>query len=141
MPATFDDIGLRFLYPDNWIIAAGADDRGSCGVMFDLPTRGFFLIELADTCASDDEVIEQVVATVAAEYDEVERETVTLPDAGENERAVELQFYFLDMLIQSRIMVIYAGEQRLLIQIQAESRDFDAGEPVFAAILKQLREV
>lgn len=139
MPATFDDFGIRFLYPDNWIVAARAGDSATQGVTLELPSGGFFSIEQADTEISEDELLDQVAKTVSNEYDEVERETIELDDAQLSERAIELRFYYLDLLIVSRIVLISAGNQRLLVQIQAESRDFDANELVFGAIFKQLR--
>ncbi len=139
MPATFDDFGIRFLYPDNWVVAGRSDDTGTPGVTLELPTGGFVSVERADTSLPEDELLDEVAKTVAKEYDEVEREEIELEDSALSERAIELRFYYLDLIVMSRIILLTAGDLRLLVQFQAESRDFDANELVFDAILKQLR--
>jgi hypothetical protein len=139
MPATFDDFGIRFLYPDNWAVAGRSMDSGIQGVTFELPGGGFLSIEQSDKTISEDEILDEVAKTVAKEYEEVERESIELNNAGPNDRAIELRFYYLDLLIQSRIVLMNAGGQRLLVQIQAENRDFDSNELVFEAIFTQLR--
>jgi hypothetical protein len=52
---------------------------------------------------------------------------------------VDFRFYYLDLLITSRLVIVATDEATLVVQMQAESRDFDANEMVFAAILKQIR--
>ncbi len=141
MPATFEDFGIRFLYPDNWEVAGRSMDNAVQGVTFELPGGGFLSVEQADKTISEDEILDEVARAVAKEYDEVERESIELKDAGPEERAIELRFYYLDLFIQSRIVLMNAGDQRLLVQIQAENRDFDKNEPVFDAILTQLRAI
>lgn len=141
MPATFEDFGIRFLYPDNWEVAGRSMDNAVQGVTFELPGGGFLSVEQADKTISEDEILDEVAKAVAKEYDEVERESIELKNAGPEERAIELRFYYLDLFIQSRIVLMNAGNQRLLVQIQAENRDFDKNELVFDAILTQLRAI
>ncbi len=139
VPATFESFGIKFLYPDNWSAAARSEDEGDTGVTLEMPSGGFFSIELEDEGLSEDEVIERVRVAIAEEFDEVEVEEVTLEAAGDRERCVEMRFYYLDLLVVSRLVLLNKGGETLVVQMQAESRDFDANEPVFAAILQQLR--
>ena len=141
MPATFEDFGIRFLYPDNWEVAGRSMDNAVQGVTFELPGGGFLSVEQADKTISEDEILDEVAKAVAKEYDEVERESIEIKNGGPEDRAIELRFYYLDLFIQSRIVLMNAGNQRLLVQIQAENRAFDKNEPVFDAILTQLRAV
>ncbi len=139
MPATFDSFGIHFLYPDNWKIAQRPEDEGGEGVTMELPSGGFFSIERDQQGLLDEELIEDVSDTIAEEYDEIERGDIVLDDAGDDERTVDFRFYYLDLLIVSRLILITLGDSRYLIQMQAESRDFDSNEMVLAAILKQIR--
>ncbi|QDT08973.1 hypothetical protein [Planctomycetes bacterium K23_9] len=139
MPATFESFGIKFLYPDNWTAAERSEDEGDTGVTLEMPSGGFFSIELEDEGLSEAEVIERVRAAIAEEFGTVEVSDVTLDGAGENEKAVEMGFYYLDLLVVSRLVLINAVAETLIIQMQAESRDFDQNEAVFAAILQQLR--
>ena len=139
MPATFDSFGVKFLYPDNWTIAERAEDESEEGMTLELPSGGFFSIELEDEGLSDEEIIDRVHDTLKAEYHEIEVESIQLDGAAEDERTTELRFYYLDLLIISRVILVKKDGETLVVQIQAESRDFDSNEQVFAAILQQLR--
>lgn len=139
MPATFESFGIRFLYPDNWTVAARAEDESDDGVTLELPSGGFFSIELEDEGRSDDEVIDRVAATIREEYQEIETEPVILAGASEGETCIDMRFYYLDLLIISRLILIKLQGETLIIQVQAESRDFDENERVIEAILQQIR--
>ena len=140
MTAQFDSLGVTFLYPENWVVSERPDGELDSGVTLELPSGGFFSIEKDDSLLPDDELIQQIVSAIVAEYDDVEQEEIEMEQIGENDRAYELRFYYLDLLVICRLIMMARGEERLLIQMQAESRDFDANEMVFAAILKQIFE-
>ena len=53
MPATFESLGLNFLYPDNWVIAPRSAEEGIDGATFELPSGGFFSIERVDRLGPD----------------------------------------------------------------------------------------
>lgn len=137
MPATFDAFGLRFMYPDNWKVSSREDDEGERGLTLELPSGGFFSIEIDDESLTDGESIQRASDAILAEYPDAEKEVIS--DAPD-QLASEFQFFYLDMLIISRLLVLNCDEERLLIQIQAESREFEKNAMVFEAILKQIRD-
>ena len=139
MPATFDSFGIKFLYPDNWKVTDRAEDESSDGVTLELPSGGFFTIEREHEGQIEEEIIEEMSDSFEQEYGEVEREDFQLTDAGLEERAVDFRFYYLDLVIVSRLIIMHLHGSTFLFQMQAESRDFDANQMVFAAILKQIR--
>ena len=139
MPTSFESFGIKFLYPDNWVEVERAEDEGKDGVTLELPTGGFFTIEREHEGQIDEEIIEELSEAFEQEYEQVERENIVLQDASPNERAVEFRFYYLDLLVISRAVILHIDESTYLIQMQAESRDFDTNEMVFSAILKQIR--
>ncbi|QEG02042.1 hypothetical protein Mal15_61250 [Stieleria maiorica] len=144
MPAQFDSFGIRFLYPDNWSVADRGEDEGDQGATLDFPGGGFFSLELTGAEAVGP-LIDRIVSTIAADYEDLEREDVTLDVLPAGTAVTDLRFYYLDLLIISRIAVLKQGNDSspddvLLVQMQAESRDFDKNEPVFAAILKQIAD-
>lgn len=139
MPATFQSSEIKFLYPDNWTVVQRHEDEGADGVTLELPKGGFFSLEKESEGQLEDELIEEVFETIETEYGEVEREEIlegVLPD----ERTVEFRFFYLDLVIISRLMILKLGDSTYCLQLQAESRDFEANEMVLAAILKQIRE-
>ena len=136
MPATFDSLGIQFLYPENWQ-AGDVDEESGEGVVLELPSGGFFSIQKNLEAISDHAVLDQVTAAIESDYPDAEVEDVTLevaPDLASR----EFRFFYLDLLIISRALVLHAGDDQLLIQIQAESQAFEENEMVFAAILKQI---
>lgn len=140
MPATFESFGIKFLYPDNWKEIERPEDEGSDGVTLELPTGGFFSIEKEHEGQQVSEIIKQVANSIADDYEEIEREEVLLPESLPNEKTIDFRFYYLDLLIVSRLIILQAEDRTLVLQLQAESRDFDDNELVFAAVLKQIRD-
>lgn len=149
MPANFEGFGLKLLYPDNWTLATRGDDEGDQGVTFDLPSGGFVSIETLPITRDDDEVIDEIADMLRVNYNDVESEDVYLSGAEEDERSVDISFYHLDLVVFSRVVLLDAPAStrdqmpiagRMLVQFQAESRDFDANEMVFMALLKQIRD-
>ena len=138
MPAQFDAFGIQFLYPDNWTVLGRGEDEGSDGVTFELPSGGFFSIEREREGQLAEEVIEEIATSIEEDYGEVKREIVT-QDSDGDETTIDFRFYYLDLLIISRLMILGVGGWTLVVQMQAESRDFDDNEMVFAAIIKQIR--
>ncbi|MEM0924675.1 MAG: hypothetical protein AAGJ83_01425 [Planctomycetota bacterium] len=141
MPARFDSFGIQFLYPDNWKTVDREESEGDDGVTFDLPGGGFLSVELTDH-ASESELIDGIVAAISEEYEELEREISALDVLPDGVNATDLRFYYLDLLIVSRIVVLrhsaIPADSLLVVQMQAESRDFDKNEAVFSAVLKQI---
>ena len=139
MPASFESFGVKFLYPDNWKPVDRAEDEGGDGVTLELPSGGFFTVEKEREGQIAEEIIEDIAGSISDDYDEVEREDIQLDGASPEERAVDFRFYYLDLLIVSRLIVVNVQGITVVIQIQAEDRNFDENELVFAAILKQIR--
>ena len=142
MPAQFDSFGIRFLYPDNWSIAERAEEDGENGATLDLPGGGFVSLELTDG-GEVESMVDGIVAAIAADYEDLEREDIRREVLPQSTPVTDLRFYYLDLLIVSRLVVLDPpgqppGGDRLVVQMQAESRDFDKNEPVFDAILKQI---
>ncbi|WP_146399814.1 hypothetical protein [Planctomycetes bacterium CA13] len=139
MPATFEHFGLRFLFPDNWEIAVDEEDPDN-GVTLQLPSGGFCSIIRDNHPHGDEDIVDETADAIRSDYGEMESERVPIDSFFDEGLAVEIRFYYLDLLIMARILITRLGGERFVIQFQAESRDFDANEAVFAAIAKQLRD-
>ena len=139
MPATFESLGIKFLYPDNWTLTERAAEEGISGATFELPTGGFFSIERTTESIPAEQVMDEIESSISAEYGEVEREPAEVSYGFADEQSVDFRFYYLDLIIVSRLMMVRIDPHRFVIQIQAESRDFEANERVFEAIMKQIQ--
>jgi len=150
MPKTFEGFGLKLLYPDNWDEMARAEDEGDQGVTFELPSGGFVSLETLPITREDDVILSEIDTMLREQYEDVERENIELPGAFEDERAMDVRFYYLDLVVISRAILLDAPPStrdqmpiagRILVQYQAESRDFEENELVVSAILKQIRDL
>ena len=139
MPAKFDSFGVTFLYPENWTVLDRAEGEDETGITLELPSGGFFSIERVEPASDPQFLIDEVAKTLQAEYNEIEQESIQLEGAAADESAADVRFYYLDLVVVSRVIVIPDEEGTLLIQFQAELRDFDANEKVLDAILTQIR--
>ena len=140
MPATFDSFGMKFMYPDNWVVSPRSPEDAEEGLTLELPGGGFFSVEFDDGELTDEEILQKVNSAIAEEYEEIESEEVPGGELSGDERAVDFRFFYLDLLVVSRVILLGHHGRRMIIQFQAESRDFDANEMVLEAILKQIRE-
>ena len=140
MPSTFESFGIKFLYPDNWTVAERGEEEGDQGVTIEMPGGGFLSIEQDVTGFADEQIVRQISDTFEKEYEGAEREPVALQGATEDEIAFDIRFYYLDLLITSRLVLLSVDDRKLVIQIQAESREFEKNELVFDAILTQIRQ-
>lgn len=135
MPASYDRDELKFQYPDNWKIDEDPA-RGIPRTISVTAQNGAYwsamIYELSSS--SEEDLKREYVRTLQREYEDFEFEPVEVVIGGERLDALDMQFYCLDFLVHSRLIVRQIGKHRVLIAWQAEDRDFDALEAVFAAI-------
>jgi hypothetical protein len=135
MPAIYERDELTFQYPDNWKI----DEEPSAGiprtVSVTAGSGAYWSAMIYDLSSSSEQDLQrEYVETFQQEYEDLEFEPVEIAIGEEKLNALDLQFYCLDFLVHSRCMIRQIGNYRVLIAWQAEDRDFDSLEPVFAAI-------
>lgn len=142
MPGSFSGFGVQFLYPENWKIHEQADpDSGEApGVMLETPEGAFFSLNRYSSVGETAMVLRQAIEAMREEYNEIEEREYEDPMGVASDAGVDLDFYYLDLLITARLLAIRDRDDVLLVQLQGESRDFDKLEPVFGAMLKSLRD-
>lgn len=140
MPKKCDLLGTELIYPDNWELTGPVDDGESEGYIVESPSGMFFALNRYAGRTDYEHVLKQATLAMNEEYDEVESEIYKADDARANEAGLELQFYCSNLVITSRMLSLQLDSDVLLVQMQAENRDFDKNELVFAAMLKTVRE-
>ncbi len=128
------------MYPDNWELTGPVDDGDSEGYVVESPTGMFFSLNRYAGRSDYENILKQACQAMDAEYDEVESEVYKSEGAFPEEVGVELQFYCNSLVITSRMLAMQYQDDVLLVQMQAENRDFDQNELVFAAMLKTVRD-
>jgi hypothetical protein len=128
------------MYPENWNITEDTDDGQVLGFTLESPTSAFMTVTEYPWTVTPADAMEQAFEILRTEYDEVEYETLPTDLTWEGEAlpdcmSGDARFYYLDLMVISRLLAFSLQHRTFLVQIQAEDRDFDRLELVFKAIL------
>jgi len=143
MTKIYNGLGLSCMYPENWSITEDTDDGRVLGFTLESPTSAFMTVTEYPWTVAPREAVEQAQEIMKLEYDNIEYDEI---DPGlehdakplADSRAVESNFYYLDLLVMSRFVAFTVDRKTFLVQIQAEDRDFQSLEMVFKAMLTSM---
>jgi hypothetical protein len=147
MTKTYTGLGLSCMYPENWSVTEDTDDGRVLSFTLESPSAAFMTVTEYPWTVTPQEAIDGACEVMRAEYDEVEfQETVSdLRIDGQPLDAClagEVQFFYLDLMVISRLVAFVLDQRTFMVQIQAEDRDFETLDMVFKAILiSMLRSV
>jgi hypothetical protein len=134
MVSSYDRLGVRFLYPDNWTLADDADDQLPRTISVQAPSGAFWSIDIHPFSVDPTELLVAFESAMRAEYPDLESHPAEDSIADESAIGRDMYFLCLDFVIASQVRVLRKGHATYLISCQAEDREFDELRPVFAAI-------
>lgn len=138
MPAVYDKLGIRFLYPDNWTLDEDEALHGNQAVTVNSPGGAFWSITLHPHSTDPAELAAAALRTLKAEYPDSESEPAT-QEIGEHElRGYDVNFFYLDLTNTALIRGFRLHDATCLILCQAEDREFAQIGAVFDAITTSL---
>lgn len=134
MPAIYEKLGVRFLYPENWAITDEDDEGWPRSVTVQSRETGFWTLHVYPAGQEVKAVEKELVAAIQAEFGEAEvlPAEETLEEAATS--GVDLAFFYLDLLVEAKIRSVHTPDSTLVWLYQAESREFEKLESVFQAI-------
>lgn len=140
MTKIYQGIGVRCMYPENWNLIEDTEDGETTGFTLESPTSAFMTVSEYPWNVSPRSAVESSAAAMTAEYEEVEQlefepQLSYRGQVLQDCRGIDLQFYYLDLLVTSRVIAFTVERKTYLIQIQAEDRDFTTLEQVFQAMI------
>ena len=139
MTATYDKLGLKFLYPENWKLIDEADPDVPHVVSLEGPDgSSTWTVHLYPHETDGEALLKESLATLMETYEDCEISKIEGELAGFTANGVEAMFYCLDFLIQAQLRIVKTREHVLLVWVQAEDRDFDEKRIVFEAISTSL---
>lgn len=140
MTAEFSEMGLRFVYPENWEVSREENSDLPRSVSVHSPTGAFWSVSIDRR--NGQEMADEILDAMRREYElDFEFEELERTIAGRKLKGYELNFSCLDLLVSACILATTADGVSQVLLYQAESRDFDQLSPVFDAIsLSFLRE-
>lgn len=134
MTAIYDREELKFQYPEGWTVDEDPRQGVPRTVSVTADSGAYWSATICELSESGEALQKEYLETYHQEYEDLELAPVEIAVGERKMTALDLQFYCLDFLVHSRLIVQQIGNHRVLIAWQAEDRDFDALEPVFAAI-------
>jgi hypothetical protein len=137
MPALFDDLGLRFQFPENWSLEED-DTPGRESATVYSPGGGFWTVVLRDTKDSPATLAEEALLAMRQEYPGLDCEAAAESVGGTELVGYDLNFIYMDLISTAMIRAFHTGARSLVVVCQAEDRDFEKLGDVFRAITVSL---
>lgn len=123
---------------DEFPTASSAAADPARGITLESPGGSFLSINQVDSAQDVESVVREATATMATEYEDIESEPLTISIDGQAFEGTVQSFYYLDLLIVSKLLAIKMDNALYLIQIQGEDRDMEQQGIVFEAILTSM---
>jgi hypothetical protein len=134
MPAIYDRIGVRFMYPENWSITDEDEVGWPRSVTVQSQQTGFWSLHVYPPGHELKPVVKELIAAMQTEFDDIEVLPAKETFGETATTGVDLAFFYLDLLVEAKIRCVRTPSATLVWLYQAESREFEVMEPVFQAI-------
>ena len=142
MPATFDNLGISFQYPDNWQLDEEEMRAGQSAVTVFSPGGAFWSVAVHPASANPARMAQAALDAMRKEYEDLEAEPVSETIAGHELIGFDLNFFYLDLTNTAGIRSLRVDGATYTIFFQAEDREYREIERVFAAMtLTLLRSI
>lgn len=138
MTAVYDQVGVRFLYPENWELADEPESDLPRVTSVTSPSGGFWALHVYEVSADPSELADEVLRSMQQEYDSLESEPVTEQIGPVEAVGYDMEFYVLDFVASAKVRAFRHQDRTYLVLAQAETRDFDKLADVFRAITLSL---
>jgi len=142
MPATFNNLGITFQYPDNWQLDEEEMRAGQSAVTVFSPGGAFWSVAVHPASANPARMAQAALDAMRMEYQDVEVEPVSETVAGQTLVGFDLNFFYLDLTNTAGIRSLRADGTTYTIFFQAEDGEYREIGLVFAAMtLSLLRSI
>ena len=134
MPAEFNRLGIRFLYPDNWTLDENDALAGHRSVTVYSPGGAFWSISVHPKSTDPVKLAQAAVDAMQDEYRELEVEQIRETIAGREMVGFYLSFYYLDLVNTACVRCLRTDRATYTVYCQAEDREFNRIDKVFLAM-------
>ncbi|MGL6076838.1 MAG: hypothetical protein ACRC8S_22010 [Fimbriiglobus sp.] len=137
---TFSHNGITFQYPDSWMVELESSEEDSgWAVTVQSPGMAFCLVSLRTEADTPTQVLSEALATLKAEYKDVEAEETLGSLSGRPMLGYDLDFLAVDTSITCWLRSVDTVDGPLLILAQVSEFDRDDNEPALHKILTSLQ--
>jgi hypothetical protein len=138
MPGVYDKQGIRFLYPDNWVLDDEESLAGNRSVTVQSPGGAFWSIVLHPSGSDPKELARAALSALKSEYADSEAEPASEQVGEQTISGFDFRFFYLDFVNVALIRAFRTPAATCLVLCQAEDREFEQLAPVFRAITTSL---
>ena len=138
MPATFDNLGLSFQYPDNWQLDEEEIRAGQSAVTVFSPGGAFWSVAVHTRSAAPARMAQAALDAMRKEYEDLEAEPVTETIAGHELIGFDMSFFYLDLTNTAGIRSLRVKGTTYTVFFQAEDREYREIGLVFQAMTLSL---
>ena len=138
MPATFDNLGITFQYPENWQLDEEEMRGGQIAVTVFSPGGAFWSVAVHPASADPARMAQAALDTMRKEYEGLEAEPINETIAGHELIGFNLNFFYLDLTNTAGIRSLRAEGTTYTIFFQAEDHEYGEIGLVFQAMTVSL---
>ena len=113
--ARYNRDGISFQYPETWVLEEDPPQGVPRTISVTAKDGAFWSATIYQAAGAIEELEKEYVDTFRQEYEEVELDPVQVLVGDHRLGALDLQFYCLDFLVHSRLIVQHVGDHFLLI--------------------------
>jgi hypothetical protein len=137
MVSQFDDVGIRFKYPENWRLEREDNEEGWT-ISVQSPDTAFMLISLREDMPSTEQLVETALTALREEYEDLEADEAVDSLAGQPAIGHDIRFFSFDLTNTCWTRCIYTGRGTMLVMCQFNDLESDKNEPVLRAMCASL---
>lgn len=135
----FQSDELQFAYPENWTLFVNDGDEHSGEeetneVTLQSPNSSQLTIVLHEKFEDSDELLARAVDAFKTDYEDLEIDEASHAVAGFELVGFDITFFYLDLLVVVELRIVEREDDKVLLMIQSESREFDENRRLFEAI-------
>ena len=134
MPAVFDQLDIRFEYPENWSVEESHDAEGE-QVVVSSPHTAFWHLSKQPVGTDLETSFDEALAALRTEYRDMEVEPVSDVIDGQKLVGFDVNFICLDLTNTCWLRGFQTMHATYLLICQAEDQEFEQVSPVFRAML------
>lgn len=133
MAATFDEDGIRFRYPENWLLEREENEDGWTVSLYS-PGTAFLMVCLREDMPEPDQLASAALDALREDYPELEADDCVDSFAGQPAVGHNIRFFSLDLTNTCWTRSFYTSQGTVLVLCQMNDLESDSNEPVLRAI-------
>lgn len=138
MPSMFSDVGMTFLYPENWVIEREEIENGWTATV-QSPETSFLVVCRRDDGPAAADLAAQALSDLKSTYPDLESEPAKSKVGSHPAAGFDASFFLFDLTNTCWIRSFEARGATYLVMWQVNDLEADRHEPVLQAITASMK--